>query len=79
MVFGEAGPESIVEIDGAQVLLLWPPIMQSRGWNAGFFGPLIVAAPPAVEVIEELAAEEVQRWRERLQLPEAKKKRWWRR
>lgn len=78
MVFGEQTPDSIEEIDGQQVLLLWPPILMERSWNSGFFGPRIEARPPSVEVLEKLPPDQVETWRLRLNLPPAKRRSWWR-
>ena len=71
MIFGEAGPDSIASIDGQQVLLLWPPVMGSRGWDGGFFGPILHARPPKVALLSPLAGPEVARWYTRLGLGSA--------
>ncbi|MCC9600895.1 hypothetical protein LOC67_09980 [Stieleria sp. JC731] len=76
-IWGEANPESIPEVDGRQVVLLWPPVLQSRSWGTGFFGPFLQAAPPNVKVLEELDSDEVQRWCDRLNLPWVKPKPRW--
>lgn len=68
MVFGEAEPCSIEEVDGEPVLLLWPKVLGSRSWDSGFFGPPIASSVPGVEVIEELHAEDVDHWWTRLGL-----------
>jgi hypothetical protein len=68
-VFGEPSPAEIPQIEGTQVLLLWPPIMQSRSWSSGFFGPRLDAAPPSVKVLEHLSSAEVEQWYRRLGLP----------
>lgn len=70
MVFGEANPDSIATIDGKQVILLWPNVME-RGWDGGFFSPSLKVAAPDVRVVAELSAEDVNRWRERLGLKPA--------
>jgi hypothetical protein len=67
-VWGEAAPDSIASVDGQQVMLLWPPILQSRGWDTGFFAPILEASPPGVEVIEVLSAADADAWRQRLGL-----------
>lgn len=69
MVFGEAEPSAIESIDGEQVLILWPPIMASRSWDGGFFGPILHACPPGVELLATLSDAEVAHWRKRLKLP----------
>ncbi len=80
-VFGEQSPRDIGSIDGQQIMLLWPPILGSRGWDAGFFGPALEAAPAAVELTEMLSAEEIATWRQRIGLPIAQiaaaRKPWW--
>jgi hypothetical protein len=67
-VWGEAGPDSISNVDGQQVLLLWPPILKWRSWNAGFFLPILYACPPNIEVMEVLPSAEVEAWWVRLGL-----------
>ncbi len=79
-VWGEATPASIPEINGVQVLLLWPCILGSRSWDAGFFGPILESNPPNVRVIAELTSDEVNEWWQRLKLPTAtaeSKRPWW--
>jgi hypothetical protein len=78
MVFGEAPLDSIEMIEGKQVLLLWPPVLESRGWDGGFFSPYLAAAPPSVRIVDELKVEKIQEWRERLKLPATRKRSWWR-
>ncbi len=70
LIYGEASPDSIIPIDGTQVILLWPNVME-RGWDGGFFSPTLKVAPPDVRVLSELSADEVSRWRERLGLAPA--------
>ncbi len=50
-------------------MLLWPPILGSRVWDAGFFGPALKAAPAEVKFIKTLSPEEVATWRQRIGLP----------
>jgi uncharacterized Zn finger protein (UPF0148 family) len=79
-VFGEGSPDSIEQHNGEQVLLLWPPLLQGRSWDGGFFSPTLEAAPPSVTIKCELSVEEVGEWRTRLGLPEAVRPRgkpWW--
>ena len=76
-IWGEANPDSIPEIDGQQVILLWPMVINSRQWGAGFFGPFLQASPPAVTVTGELTDAEVSQWVEKLNLPEITPKRGW--
>lgn len=77
MVFGEATLESIEKVDGVQVLLLWPPILESRSWDGGFFSPYLAAAPPSVRIVAELDNMEIEKWRKRLKLKDSRKRRWW--
>ncbi|MCA9795256.1 MAG: hypothetical protein KC910_25780 [Candidatus Eremiobacteraeota bacterium] len=67
-VWAEAAPSSISWFDDHQVMLLWPPILGSRSWNTGFFGPHLEAAPADVRVDRWLTPTEVTRWRQRLRL-----------
>lgn len=67
-VFGEQHPSGIHAIGGEQVMLLWPPILKSRQWDSGFFGPALQQAPPEVELIAMLPMKEVTMWRERIGL-----------
>ncbi|MEN9361601.1 MAG: hypothetical protein RL095_3136 [Verrucomicrobiota bacterium] len=80
MVYGEQSPQDIGSIDGQQVLLIWPQTLKSRSWDAGFFGPVLLAAPAEVKLIEPLTAAEVAKWRLRIGLPSSKitsKNPWW--
>lgn len=67
-VWGEGALTEIATIDGQQVVILWPPILQGRGWSGGFFGPYLQASPPSVTVTRRLPPEEVTAWREKLSL-----------
>ena len=69
-------PSGIASIDGTQVLLLWPPVLQSRSWNSGFFVPILEASLPDVEVLEVLPEEAVNTWWARLNLPEPQQPAW---
>jgi hypothetical protein len=69
-VWGEMAPDGIASVDGSQVLVLWPPIIASRSWDAGFFLPILYASPPNVEVLEILSPAELDVWWEQLGLPE---------
>jgi hypothetical protein len=70
MVFGEATPDSIETIGNQQVLLLWPNVLQSRGWDAGFFSPIIETRRPRVRLVKMMSPEEFHQWAEQLHLPE---------
>ncbi|MEO0475505.1 MAG: hypothetical protein AAF085_05990 [Planctomycetota bacterium] len=71
MVFGEMQPTSIGSVDRTQVILLWPPIMQSRSWDSGFFHPKIESKPAMVNVLSKLTDIEIAEWREKLGLDPA--------
>ena len=43
------------------VMLLWPPVLGTRSWNAGFFDPHL-AAMPADVVERQLTPDEVDAW-----------------
>lgn len=60
-IWGEGLVRDIPSIDGQQILLLWPPILQSKCWSAGF-GPHLEALPADVIVEEALSAEDSRRW-----------------
>ena len=74
-IWGEMSPANIPEIDGTQVMLLWPPILESRTWDAGFFTPTLMARPPRVMVERSLTEVEIQQWWDRLNLLSPKP--WW--
>lgn len=76
-VFGEDTPKSISQFDGQQVILLWPPILQHRGWDSSFFSPLLQASLPSLVLTRQLSAEEISQWRARLQLPQIANKPFW--
>lgn len=89
-VWGEGSPMEIGSVDGQQVLLLWPLILQSRSWDGGFFTPFLDRSLPDVQVIRDLTAGEFESWRTRLQLPsgadaqassvsQGPKRPWWKR
>jgi hypothetical protein len=61
-IWGEGLLTEIPVINGSRVMLLWPPIMQSRSWNGGFFGPHLEALPANVVVEEDLSFESAQEW-----------------
>jgi hypothetical protein len=61
-IWGEGLVREIPVINGSPVMLLWPPIMESRSWDAGFFGPHLQALPANVAVEEELSPESCQAW-----------------
>jgi hypothetical protein len=67
-VWGEARLDSIPSIDGVQVMILWPKVLESRGWSGTFFGPYLQASPPSVSLQNQLSDDEVAEWRERIGL-----------
>lgn len=68
MVPGEASVDALRTIDGTRLLLLFPPLLGSRTWDSGFFGPSLMAAPPSMTIQAELAPAEVDTWMDRLNL-----------
>lgn len=67
-VWGEGSPDDIFRIEGHQVILLWPPLLGSRTWNSGFFGPALDAAPSSVQLTSMLSPDEVEEWWDKLSL-----------
>lgn len=76
-IWGEAMTRSIPVVNGAQVMLLWPPLLQSRSWSHAFFGPHLDALPADVSIEEELSPESVQSWLETLGVKSRSHRRWW--
>lgn len=70
-IWGEGSPAAIPEVRGESIILLWPPMMQSRTWDAGFFGPPLYAAPSSLTIQETLSEETVQEWWKTLNLDSA--------
>jgi hypothetical protein len=65
-IWGESTVRSLPVIDGARVFLLWPPLLATRSWDSGFFGPHLEALPSDIEVTRALSTEETTRWLTRL-------------
>jgi hypothetical protein len=65
-IWGEAMVRSLPVIEGARVLLLWPPLLATRSWDSGFFGPHLEALPSDIEVARRLSRDESSRWLGRL-------------
>jgi hypothetical protein len=65
-VWGEATVRSLPVIEGVRVILLWPKLLSSRTWDAGFFGPHLAALPSDIEIARPLTTEESSRWLGRL-------------
>jgi hypothetical protein len=77
-IWGEGTTQQLPVFDGVQVLLLWPPILQSRTWDGNFLGPHLDAMPADLVVEKELTPEESRAWLARVGLDPAQRKRWWR-
>ena len=75
-IWGEGLVREIPMIEGVQVILAWPPLLGSRVWDAGFFGPHLEALPADAVVEQELSAAESEAWLKRLGIERRKK--WWR-
>lgn len=60
-IWGEALVRTIPRVKGTQVMLLWPPILESRVWSTNF-GPHLQALPADVVVEEELSAADSRVW-----------------
>lgn len=67
-IWGEASVRSIPEIDGARVVLLWPPLVGARFWDSSFFGPFLDPMPADVVFERMLTDEESAAWMARLGL-----------
>jgi hypothetical protein len=65
-IWGEGQLTEIPLIEECRVMLLWPPIVQSRSWDEGFFGPHLQAMPASMVVEEELSREKAREWLTRL-------------
>jgi hypothetical protein len=61
-IWGEGVVTDIPVINGSRVMLLWPPLLRSRTWGAGFFSPYLQALPPNVVVEGELPGESARQW-----------------
>lgn len=78
-IWGEALVRSLSIVEGRQVLLLWPPILKSRSWDSGFFGPHLAALPSNATVQRTLEPEECNQWLATLGIqPAPSPKRRWR-
>lgn len=76
-IWGEASVDDIPVVKGAQVLLLWPPLLGGRSWDSGFFGPPLDAAPPSVKVEGEMTENERRAWFLDLGLAYPQRRKWW--
>jgi len=75
-IWGEGLVGEIPRVDGERVILAWPPLLQSRSWDAGFLGPQLEAMPADVVIERPLTAAEAESWLKRLDA--APRKKWWR-
>lgn len=66
-IWGEALVSTVPSVNGVQVMLLWPPILESRSWSTNF-GPHLEALPADVVVEEELSPAESRAWLQALGL-----------
>ena len=75
-IWGEGLVREIPRVEGEQVMLLWPPVLRSRAWDAGFLGPHLEAMPADASVDSMLTPDECQTWLTKLGIwPQ--RKRWW--
>lgn len=75
-IWGEGLVREIPRVDGEQVLLLWPPILQSRGWDAGFLGPHLEALPADASVERMLTPAECEAWLSKIGIA-PRRRGWW--
>lgn len=75
-IWGEALVRTIPVVDDVQMVLLWPPLLASRGWDSGFFGPQIEALPSDATIERALSRQESNTLLERLGINGLRK--WWR-
>jgi hypothetical protein len=78
-IWGEGLASSIPVIEGSQVILLWPSVLESRSWTSGFFGPHLEALPVDLVIEEQLSRERCAAWFRTLgvQSGAARRKSWW--
>ncbi|MFG6412706.1 hypothetical protein ACG02S_02220 [Roseateles sp. DC23W] len=67
-IWGEALAAEIPSARGEQVILLWPPILHGRSWDAGFFTPHLQQMPSQVVLEGQLPPEQCKEWMEHLGL-----------
>ena len=65
-IWGETHPDEIPEFEGTRVVILGSPVLGMRAWDSNFFANIHDALRSSVSVREELSAEEVAQWIERL-------------
>jgi hypothetical protein len=62
MIFGEGLVREIPTVAGERVIVLWPPMLASRGWDSSFFGPQLDALKPNALVRAELSTADSAAW-----------------
>lgn len=67
-IWGEAPAAEIPTVRGEQVILLWPPILAGRSWEASFFTPHLQQMPARVILEGTLSPEQCKEWIEHLAL-----------
>lgn len=75
-IWGEHLVRDIPRVNGEQVILLWPPMLAKRTWDAGFLAPHLDAMPADAGVERMLTPDECRAWLETLGIGR-KRKRWW--
>jgi hypothetical protein len=75
-IWGEGLVREIPRVNGEQVMLLWPPLLHVREWDAGFLGPHLEAMPADAAVDRMLTPEESKAWLETLGI-RRRRKAWW--
>jgi hypothetical protein len=68
MIPGEGLVRDIPRIDDALVILAWPPILKSRGWDGAFLGPHLDAMPADARIESALSKEDIDAWFQRLKI-----------
>lgn len=67
-IWGESLASEIPSARGEQVIVLWPPILHGRSWDAGFFTPHLQQMPSQVVLEGQLSTDECKEWIEHLGL-----------
>jgi len=75
-VWGEGLVREIPRVDGEPVILLWPMILQERGWDDGFLGPHLEAMPASASVERMLTPDESRAWLGKMGIGRPRR-RWW--
>lgn len=85
-IWGEASPKDIPVIDGEQIVLLWPPLLKQRSWDASFLGCELAAMPAMVNLGDPLSEQEAAELLDRLDIVRSQRqasepaptRKWWR-